>query len=245
MNIQPYIILNGTNSRSIQGLLISKLAPISKPPVRTQIEEIDGRSGDIVTPLGYGAYDKTVSIGLTYNYDIDEIIAFFNSSGEIIFSNEPDKVYKFAIYDQIDFEKLIKFKTAEITLHVQPYKSSSSETELVFDDTSEPITVVNNGNIYSRPTLTIAGYGTINLILNGSQLLTINLEDDEDEDEPEPQTIIINAEAMNAYSVDNTLLNRLVSGNYDNIKFNIGNNTISFVGGSVSQLKVDKYSRWI
>ena len=53
MNIQPYIILNNIDSRTISGLLISSLAPISKPQVRTQIETIDGRSGDIVTPLGY------------------------------------------------------------------------------------------------------------------------------------------------------------------------------------------------
>ena len=62
MNIQPYIILNNIDSRTISGLLISSLAPISKPLVRTQVETVDGRSGDIVTPLGFSAYDKVIKI---------------------------------------------------------------------------------------------------------------------------------------------------------------------------------------
>ena len=65
MNIQPYIILNNKDSKTIRGLLISSLAPISKPQVRTQIETVDGRDGDIVTPLGFSAYDKVIKIGLT------------------------------------------------------------------------------------------------------------------------------------------------------------------------------------
>lgn len=239
MNIQPHIILNGKDSRSIQGLLISRLAPISKPPVRTQIEEIDGRSGDIVTPLGYGAYDKTVSIGLTYRYDIDDIIEFFNSSGEVIFSNEPDKVYQYAIYDQIDFEKLIKFKTAEVVLHVQPYKLSSIEKPQTFTVLSSPATIniYNSGNIYSRPIISITATGDVAVSLNGSEILNIDFGETE-------QTIIIDCEQMNAYNSNKTLLNRLVTGNYDNIKLIKGSNEISLTG-SVSSVTINKYSRWI
>lgn len=239
MNIQPHIILNGKDSRSIQGLLISRLAPISKPPVRTQIEEIDGRSGDIVTPLGYGAYDKTVSIGLTYKYDIDKIIDYFNSSGEVIFSNEPDKVYQYAIYDQIDFEKLIKFKTAEVVLHVQPYKLSSIEKPQTFTVSSSPATIniYNSGNIYSRPIISITATGDVAVSLNGSEILNIEFGETE-------QTIIIDCEQMNAYNSNKTLLNRLVTGNYDNIKLIKGSNEISLTG-SVSSVTFNKYSRWI
>ena len=56
--MQNYIILNGNISTNIPGLLISELPPITKPKIRTNIEEIDGRDGDIVTYLGYSAYDK-------------------------------------------------------------------------------------------------------------------------------------------------------------------------------------------
>lgn len=125
-----YIELNGKSSLDVQGLLIQSLPPITKPKIRTEITEIDGRDGDIVTRLGYSAYDRDVSIGLSWDYDIDEVIQYFvdNDKGTVLFSNEEDKLYKYEILDQIDFEKLIRFKTAKVKFHVQPFKHSSIET---------------------------------------------------------------------------------------------------------------------
>ena len=239
MNIQPYIILNNKDSRSIKGLLISSLPPISKPPIRTRIETVDGRDGDIVTTLGYEAYDKPIKIGLTYNYDIDEIIEYFNSSGEVIFSNEPDKYYRYAIYEQIDFERLIRFKTAEVVLHVQPFKFSTIEKPQTFTVSSSPasLNVYNAGNIYAKPIITLTATGDVALSLNGSEILNIEFGET-------AQTIIINCEELNAYDEQNILLNRLVTGNYDNIKLNKGSNEIGLTG-NVSSLTINKYSRWI
>ena len=84
--MRDYIILNGVNSNTITGLLISTLPPITKPKIRTQTEEIDGRDGDIVTTLGYSAYDKEIEIGLYGDFDIDDVIAYFNSEGTVTFS---------------------------------------------------------------------------------------------------------------------------------------------------------------
>ena len=95
--MRNYVIINGVNSLTIQGLAINILPPISKPPMRALREEIDGRDGDITTELGYGAYDRTMEIGLYGNYDINEVIAFFNSKGTIVFSDEDDKYYNFEI----------------------------------------------------------------------------------------------------------------------------------------------------
>lgn len=125
-----YIIINGKDSRTITGLLIQRLPPISKPLFRTEIEEIDGRNGDIITDLGFSAYDKELEIGLHGNFDINEIIAFFNSSGKITFSNEPDKYYDFSIVQQIDFEKLLRFRTATVAIHVQPFKYLNVENNI-------------------------------------------------------------------------------------------------------------------
>ena len=138
-----YIILNGVNSQTIEGLFIKDLPPITKPPMRNTKEEIDGRDGDIITKLGYGAYDKEITIGLANNYDIDEVIAFFTKEAtpdiipsfthnEIVFSNEPDKVYYFSQLDQIDFNKLIKFRTATVSFHCQPFKYEYDENFISF-----------------------------------------------------------------------------------------------------------------
>ena len=162
-----YCILNGVKSTTIKGLLIQSLPPISKPLMRTQIEEIDGRDGDIVTKLGYSAYDKEMSIGLFGDYDVDEVIQFFDSEGTVIFSNEPDKFYKYQILQQIDFERLIRFKTATVTFHVQPFKYSAVDDAFLFSKNKLGVKVYSatkngvtltaeNGVIYLQGTATSA-----------------------------------------------------------------------------------------
>lgn len=238
MNTRPYIILNDKPSWQVQGLLIQSLPPITMPKVRTQIEEIDGRDGDIITPLGYAAYDKTVEIGLTYNYDVDDVISYFNSSGRVVFGNEPEKYYRYAIYDNIDFERLIRFRTATVKFHVQPFKYSDVEGEkrFSFSGSSGNFTIRNGGNYFSRPTISITGTGAVNLSLNGNQIFVIDFDTSE--------TITIDTEGMNAYGEDGTLKNRKITGDYDNFLLTPGNNTVSFVG-AVREITINNYSRWL
>ena len=130
-----YVKLNGISSNTITGLLIQELPPISKPKMRTLVEEIDGRDGDIVTDLGYSAYDKEIKIGLYGNFNIDNVISFFNSKGNVIFSNEPDKYYNYEIVEQIDFERLVRFRQATVKFHVQPFKYKVNEAQIQVDTT--------------------------------------------------------------------------------------------------------------
>ena len=235
--MRDYIILNGTSSQTISGLLIQNLPPISKPRQRVEVEEIDGRDGDIITYLGYGAYDKEFKIGLYDSYDIDEIISYFNSEGTVIFSNEPDKYYNYQIIEQIDFDKLIRYRTATVKMHMQPFKYSAEDNQKVFSDTggTTSISIRNVGNIYSRPIITITGSDSIDLYLNGNQLFSINMGS--------YTSITIDTNNMNAYN-GSTLLNRNVTGSYDNFKLNVGSNTISW-SGTITQIEIDNYSRWI
>ena len=78
VNIRPYIIINGQSSLEVNGLMICSLPPITKPKMRATAEEIDGRDGDIVTPLGFSAYDKEIDIGLHGQFDLDDVMDFFN-----------------------------------------------------------------------------------------------------------------------------------------------------------------------
>lgn len=237
----PYIIINGVSSKNINGLLIQKLPPISKPKVRTSIEEIDGRDGDIVTPLGFAAYDKPITIGLKGDYNVDDVIEYFNTSGKVTFSNELDKYYNFAIYNTIDFNKLIRFKTANITMHVQPFKYSLDEPPITWNNpgtaTIANISITNKGNIYSRPKLTITGSNTITVYLGNKQLFSIELS-------AAGETIIIDAAEMNATDPDGNYLNRQVTGDYDNFRLLPGINNLR-VTGTVTSVNIEMYSRWI
>ena len=239
--MRNYIILNGQNSNEITGLLIQSLPPISQPKIRTNIEEIDGRDGDIITKLGYSAYNKKITIGLYGDYDVDGVIAYFtnNQSGQVTFSNEPDKYYNYEILDEIDFERLIRFKTATVTMHIQPFKYSNVETVKTFTITNETsLNIRNNGNYISKPVITITGTGTINLSLNNEQLFVINIGDTSTQ-------IALDINNMNAYNpTNNVFMNRSVTGNYDNFVLNVGLNTISWTG-TITQIQIENYSRWI
>lgn len=230
------ITLNGVSSTTIQGLLIQELPPISKPKIRTLVEEVDGRDGDIITKLGYSAYDKEIKIGLTRNYDVNAVIKYFDSEGIVVFSNEPDKCYNFQILDQIDFEKLLRFKEAKVKLHVQPFKYETDEEYIdVSGNPVSSIQVVNKGNIYARPTLEITGSGSITVSLNGAEIFVIDMSNE--------SRIVIDTESMNAYK-DGVLKNRLVAGDYSSFQLDIGSNIITFTG-SVTRVLVSNYSRWI
>lgn len=139
----PYIILNGVSSKTINGLLIQNLPPITKPEMRTSIEEIDGRDGDIITDLGYSAYDKSFEIGITDQSIVNQVIGFLNSEGTVTFSNEPTMVYQYKIVKQIDFERLLRFKTASVTMHVQPFKKCLTEKELTFSGAEQKIKFID------------------------------------------------------------------------------------------------------
>ena len=237
----PYIIINGVSSKHINGLLIQSLPPISKPRIRTSVEEIDGRDGDVVTTLGYAAYDKPITIGLKGDYNVDEVIEYFNTSGKITFSNELDKYYKFAIYDTIDFNRLIRFKTANINLHVQPYKYSLDEPPINFNNTGQQTVITlpvrNTGNIYSKPKITITGSNTITVYVNNTQIFSIELAET-------GETIVIDAIEMNATDGEGNYLNRQVTGDYDNFRLATGVSNLT-VTGAVTSLKLENYSRWI
>ena len=237
--MRNYVIQNGKDSRYIKGLLIQELPPITKPLMRTRIEQIDGRDGDVITRLGYSAYNKKMKIGLFGDYDIDDIITFFNSSGMVVFSNEEEKYYLYDILDAIDYERLVRFRTAEITYHVQPFKYSNIEGWKVFSNPTSDIIVRNNGNYVSKPIIHIKGTGIVNLSLNGVQLFRIDLIT--------TNSIAIDTERLEAYSEDGSIfkfMNRYVVGNYDKFALKVGANSVSW-DGQLTYIAFEKQSRWI
>lgn len=231
-----YVIINGTNSLTLQGLAINILPPISKPLMRTIREEIDGRNGDINTKLGYQAYDKQLEIGLFGTFDINAIIKFFDSEGTIVFSDESDKYYNFQILDKIDFARLVKFRTAVVNIHCQPFKYPLTNTPVSLSSGNNTIT--NQGNVYSKPLMTLSGTGTLSVSLNGSQMFSIDMTG--------LTSIAIDTELMEAYDPNNgNLLNRRVTGDYSKFQLDVGANTITLSATTIGTCTIENITRWL
>lgn len=228
-----YIVFKNKYSGHIRGLLIQELPPIIKPKMRTTITKIDGRDGDIVDKLGYESYNKVVSIGLTRNFNIDEIMDFFNGDGDVIFSNEPDKVYKAQILDQVNYERLLRFKTAKVNFRVQPFKYLLNEPPFVFNITNETeVKVSNQGLVKSKPIITLYGSGTVNISINGLNVFSINIDS---------TYVTIDSLEQEAYK-GLTLKNRMMTGEFPELETGI--NTISWTG-TLTKIIVEPKSRWL
>lgn len=152
------IFWKGVQSTMIPGLLICELPPISKPKMRIKETEIDGRDGSVVEELGYETYNKIITIGLHGNYDIDEVIKYFTGEGDLVLSNELDKVYKARITASIDFDRLIRFRKAKVKFLVQPFKYKMDEAFKETEAVTASGNSLNLADSYAITNLKTYGY---------------------------------------------------------------------------------------
>lgn len=230
-----YIIFKDKKSDDFKELLISELPPISKPKMRVETTTINGRDGDILESLGYASYNKSIRIGLKLGYmpRLNEIIKYFSGKGKLIFSNEPDKYYNAEIVEQVDYNRLVKFREATVKFHVQPYKYLLDEAPYIFNITNQSeVMVANAGLEISKPIITIYGTGTIELKINDRTICVLNMNS---------EYITIDAMEEEAYC-NGILKNRQMQGDFPEL--NLGVNKISWVG-SVSKIIIEPKSRWL
>lgn len=140
------MIFKNINSDDIDGLIICSEPPISSSAIKIQEIEIDGRDGTVVEKLGYKSYNKSIEIGLKKDANVNKILSYFSGEGELIFKNENDKVYKAAIYEKIDLEKMLRLKKGTVIFYCQPFKYKRNDTFV-----NVTTSVTNEGNILSQP----------------------------------------------------------------------------------------------
>lgn len=233
---RPWVLINDKPSYGVYGLIVTSLPPITKPKMRYSSEEINGRDGDIITTLGYQAYDKTLSIGLHGDFDIDKVVEFFATSGTVTFSNEPDKAYRFQQLENIDFERLVRYRTADVRLHVQPYKTGRLQRPKVFTSADAQAVVTNAGNVVAAPKFTVKANGNIGLYLDGLQVLQVSNFGD--------YTLVVDVANLEAATPEGVLMNRHITGDYQRLALSPGKHSLKWSGG-VKSLTVEDYSRWI
>ena len=218
---------------SDKGILVTSLSPITKASERIERIVIDGRDGDIAISQGFDTYNKTIQIGLTKDFDINYLINWLQGESKIIFSDEYQFYYNARIVNQIDFRRLLRFKTATIIFQVQPYKFLIEENTI--DTTSLTFEVENKGYVESKPIMTIHGSGEIAVAINGLQICTLFLDTNDN--------ITIDSILEEAYQGTTAVLrNRSMNGIFPTLESGI--NTITLTG-AVTRTIVIPMSRWL
>ncbi len=229
------IIWKGKSSKNIEGLIITDLPPITKPKMKTSKIEIDGRDGDIVEKVGYESYTKSVGIGLTRNFNIDEVINYFTGEGELVLSDEPNKVYLASIYDSIEYDRLLRMRKATIKFYVQPYKYLKDEDKVELDVTTHTsVEVINKGLEISKPIISLEGSGTVEIAVNNINIFKYTFPNDETK-------VIIDSLEEEAY-YEGIYKNRNMLGEFP--KLSVGLNVISW-SGTLTKISIEPKSRWL
>lgn len=229
------IIWKGKSSKNIDGLIITDLPPIIKPKMKTNKIEIDGRDGDIVEKVGYESYTKSVGIGLARNFNIDEVINYFTGEGELVLSDEPNKVYLASIYDSIEYDRLLRMRKATIKFYVQPYKYLKDEDKVELDVTTHTsVEVINKGLEISKPIISLEGSGTVEIAVNNINIFKYTFPNDETK-------VIIDSLEEEAY-YEGIYKNRNMLGEFP--KLSVGSNVISWTG-TLTKISIEPKSRWL
>ena len=170
MNI---ITFKGVASTTYPNIVVQELPPIIKPRQRTDQYYIDGRPGIVTHELGYESYPKPAKIALINNDNLDAFLDWLNGKGEVIFSNEPDKVYLGSIIEQIDFNRYGRFKNADnVTWLVYPYKYLVDEPAVELENFVDA-TIINQGYIDSLPLFEIEATSPTTISVNSIDVCTV------------------------------------------------------------------------
>ena len=164
--------------------------------------------------------------------DGQKVCGWLTGFGEVIFSSEPDKVYRAYIKNQIEFGSILKnINDFLVQFDVEPFKYSVNAAgdalELI-----APTTIRNSGTVYSEPLITVYGNGDITLNINGNSYPLRNVQ----------ESITIDSEMMEVFK-GNTNQNGKYGG-AEFPRFEVGQNEIRWTG-NVSKIKIPPRWRWL
>lgn len=225
-----YITFKGATSDS-KNVIIESFNWFTKPQKRTDVRLIDGKDGAVVTELGYAPLVLSCVIGLKSTANVDEVIAWLDGSGVLKCSDDALKFRNAMVLEQVDYQKLIRFRKAEVEFYVKdPFRYLVTETPQVVS--TFPGAITNAGSVYTRPKLTIEGSGAISVTLNGTTF---------DYTFPTGENVVIDCDTMDA-TYNGALRNQYMSGNFPILA--VGSNALS-VSGTVTSITVTNHTRFL
>lgn len=227
----PYFIYNGIDSR-MMGVIVTAMPPTVRAAQRVESVKVPGRSGSLhETDGAYDNYTKTMECAIKNRKKIDEIAAWLTGSGEIIFSSEPDKVYRVTISNTISIAQMMRtFQKFQVSFDTYPFKYSVNAFDEALTLTKAAV-VLGKGTVYSQPVITVYGSGSVTLTINGKAYPLSNVDG----------YVTINSEIEECYK--GTLNRNGIFYTDEFPRLEPGENNISWTG-NVSKVEIQPNWRW-
>lgn len=205
------------------GVYATRYPTIPAPKERVNEIEVPGRSGKLIEKTG--EYEET-EIPIDFNFTskkdgwddtCDEIKKWISQMNEKLIIGESDTYYRIQMVYLDGIERLSnrigKFTARFLTKDGLQYMVDG-ETEV---DNKK---IRYNPGIYSKPIYLISGEGICTITVNGKSVRA-NVG----------QNLTIDTARMLSYRNDGTLLNTAISGNYEDLYLQPGENQISITDG--------------
>ena len=235
---QSFFIWKNADCRSM-GIWIPAPPQIVRGEERVSHVTIPGRAGELTLTEGeniFQSYIQTVTIQMRGAYRIREVMNWLKGEGYVTFGGEPDRRQKARVIGAVSMNRHSKntdWWTGEVQFYCEPLKELLNPTAT--EITSSGSTVVNAGDVKSRPKITATASSTSMTITKGGKTLTIT-------GLTSSSQYIIDCEAgMVTNAAGTTNLTANSTGDFPVL--DVGSNTIT--GSGWSKLVFDRKERFL
>lgn len=165
------ILINDKNCSDLK-IVFSELPSIPKPVRNVEEKLVSGRDGSLI--IDRGTY-QNIPIMLIGHAECKrtELIDYFGTTGELKFETSPDRFWKYRV-TAIDIKEVLDdgvLLAFSINMSLDPHKYLVYGKSKIIG--SSTLSLKNDYNANAYPFLKIKGTGTIGIIKNGIQILSI------------------------------------------------------------------------
>ncbi|NEZ80393.1 phage tail protein [Clostridium botulinum] len=251
---------------SEKGFKIISLPNITTPEKRVEKVVVPGRNGYLtITENDYEGEVKPVEFDY-FDDDFDDIKQWLTGSGEVIFSNEPNRYYKATIINKISLDQMLKkFHSGIVEFDCQPFGRDLNDlnimkiTENNVTTNSKVIHPLNTLNYTSGNLVEVNKLATINennsieifnpgtiesnpvITIYGYGSVDLNIGDNIINLTNVANHITVDSEIMDCYR-DGQLMNNYMKGEFP--IFKTGVNKISWMG-DIRRIEIKPNWRWL
>lgn len=201
---------------------------IAKASQRVEQIEVEGKNGSIYNTLGYANIERPLKLYVRDINKIDEILAWLNGGGILEYDGRISRAY---FYSQIEPLRSSSIKTIDCSFIRTPFWYKKEDEYMSVDTT-----VINEGNVESRPIILLEKNTTDSIDLSINDVRFIYTFD-------EDTSVEIDCETMNAMS-NGILKNRNLEIDYDFPLLNPGENSVIINSGD-AVIKMKRKDCWL